>query len=202
MSDTNRPYALDIPDRDNLDDEMRTLVKGIEKKYGFMPNFLKFFKTDNQRLRAFIVPYMELMRADSGLTLEEHEMIALVCAATNGCFYCQLHHGALAREITGDTMLAEQMSRNYKLADLSARHRAMLDYVVKVSTEAESIDDDDRDALRGHDFDDETIWSITSTACYFASVNRMSQAIGLVPAREYLDMYRTETNAIVSAGQL
>jgi hypothetical protein len=68
MSDPQRPYALDIADRDNLDDEMRTLVKGIEKKYGFTPNFLKFFKTDNKRLRAFITPYMELLRPDSGLS--------------------------------------------------------------------------------------------------------------------------------------
>lgn len=200
MPDPNRPYALDIHDRDNLDEEMDTLVKGVEKKYGFMPNFLKFFKTDNQRLRALMTPYMELMRADSGLTLEEHEMIAVVCAATNGCFYCQLHHGALVRGQTGDAMLAEQLSRNYKMADLSARHRAMLDYTVKVSTDAESIDEDDRNILRENGFDDEGIWSITSTTCFYASVNRMSQAIGLVPAPEYVDMYRSEAGSAASAG--
>ena len=190
MSDPQRPYALNIRDRDNLDDEMKTLVRGIEKKYGFIPNFLKFFKTDNQRLRAFITPYMELLRSDSGLTMEDHEKIAVVCAATNGCFYCQLHHGALLREKTGDPVLAEQLSRNYRIADLSSRDRAMLDYVVKVSTDPESISDKDRDLLRAEGFDDEAIWSITSTACFYAGANRMSQAIGLEPAPEYLDLYR------------
>ena len=82
MSKEERPYALDIKDRDNLDEEMTALVKGIEKNYGFMPNFLKFFKTDNQRLRAFMTSYKEVLRADSGLSELEHEMIALVCAAT------------------------------------------------------------------------------------------------------------------------
>lgn len=200
MSASDRPYALDIRDRDNLDDEMSTLVKGIEKKYGFMPHFLKFFKTDNQRLRAFIIPYMELMREDSGLTMDEHEMIALVSAATNGCFYCQLHHSALVRERFGDPIFAEQLSRNYRVADLSSRHRAMLDYVVKVLTDAEDIDDADRDRLRDEGFDDEAIWTITSTACFYASANRMSQAIGLEPAREYIDMYRSEATAAASAG--
>ena len=190
MSDPQRPYALDIRDRDNLDDEMKALVCGIEKKYGFVPNFLKFFKTDNQRLRAFITPYMELLRPDSGLSMDDHEKIAVVCAATNGCFYCQLHHGALLREKTGDSMLAEQLSRNYRLADLSSRDRAMLDYVVKVSTDAESITDEDRDRLRAEGFDDEAIWSITSTVCFYAGANRMSQAIGLKPAPEYIDLYR------------
>jgi uncharacterized peroxidase-related enzyme len=191
MSQSERPYALDVPDRANLDEEMTALVRGIEKKYGFMPNFLKFFKTDNQRLRAFIVPYLELLRADSGLSATEHEMIALVSAATNGCVYCQIHHTALVREQTGDPVFAEYLSRNYHLAELSPRHLVMLDYVVKVLTDAESINDGDRDALRDAGFTDETIWNITSTACFYASANRMTQAIGLRPAPEYLDMYRT-----------
>ena len=200
MHDSNRPFALDIRDRDNLDDEMRALVNGVQKKYGFVPNFLKFFMTDNQRLRAFMVPYMELLRSDSGLSLEEHEMIALVCAATNGCFYCQLHHSATMREISGDAMLAERLSRNYHMAELSSRHRAMLDYAVKVLINAEAIDETDRDRLRDEGFDDETIWSITSTACFYAGANRMAQAIGLKPAPEYLDMYRTPATAVASAG--
>ena len=191
MSNEERPYALDIKDRDNLDEEMTALVKGIEKRYGFMPNYLKFFKTDNRRLRAFITPYMELMREDSGLTALEHEMIALVCAATNGCVYCTSHHGALLRGETDDAMFAEYLSRNYTLADLSPRHRTMLDYVVKVLREAESIDDDDRQTMRDAGFDDEAIWSVTSTACFYASANRMSQAVGLKPAREYLEMNRS-----------
>ena len=85
--------GLDLTDRDNLDNEMRTMIRGIEKKYGFVPNFVKLFATDNQRLRAFMVPYMELMRADSGLSMLDHELIALVSAATNGCAYCCAHHG-------------------------------------------------------------------------------------------------------------
>ena len=195
MPKNDQPFALDIKDRNNLDDEMTLFVAGIEKKYGFMPNFLRFFKTDNRRLRAFLAPYMELLREDSGLTMLEHEMIALVSAATNGCFYCQLHHSALLREKSGDDMLAEQLSRNYQVADLSSRHHAMLDYVVKVLRDAESIDNDDRELLRRVGFDDETIWSITSTACFYASANRMSMAIGLQPRPEYINMHRNPESA-------
>ena len=200
MSSSDRPYALDIEDRENLDKEMTDFVKGIEKKYGFLPNFMKPFKTDNKRLRAFLTPYMELLRPDSGLTIQEHEMIALVSAATNGCFYCQMHHSALVREKFGDAMLAEQLSRNYHAADLEPRHRAMLDYVVKVQTDAESINDEDRNRLREFGFSDETIFNITSTACFYASANRMSQAIGLQADPEFVDMYRDDKASIASAG--
>ncbi len=67
----------------------------------------------------------------------------------------------------------------------------MLDYVVNVLKHAESIGDDDRQTMRDAGFDDEAIWSVTSTACFYASANRMSQAIGLKPPPEYLEMNRS-----------
>jgi len=192
MSSLRDICGLELKERDNLDAEMTALVSGIKKKYGFVPNFVRLFASDNQRLKAFMTQYMELMRTDSGLTHLEHEMIALVSAATNGCVYCTSHHGALMREETGDALFAEYLSRNYKLADLSAKHRAMLDFVVKVHRDAEGIEDHDRDALRAVGFNDEQIWMIISTAAFYASANRIAQAAGLKPAREYLEMYREE----------
>lgn len=183
--------GLDLKDRNNLDAEMAAIVKGAEKKYGFVPNFVKVFATDNQRLRAFMVPYLDLLRRDSGLTHTEVEMIALVAAATNGCVYCTAHHGALMRELTGDALFTEYLSRNYRLANLSPRHRAMLDFTVKVLTDAEAIEDPDRQLLRDAGFDDEAIWSIITTAAFYAGANRIAQAIGLKPAAEYLEMYRS-----------
>lgn len=181
---------LDLEMRDNLDDEMSELCAGIEKKYGFMPNFMKLFATDNQRLRAFVIPYLELMRRDSGLTQLEHEMIALVCAATNGCVYCCAHHGAQLRGESGDPLLAEYLGRNYRLADLSPRHTAMLDFAVKVSKDAEAITSEDRQILRDAGFDDEQIWYVASTAAFYAGANRLAQAAGLKVTPQYLDMHR------------
>ena len=190
MATSERIYALDLKERDNLDAEMSALVKGIEKKYGFLPHFIRLFATDNRRLRAFMGQYMETMREDSGLSHLEHEMIALVSAATNGCVYCTSHHGALLRGETHDALFTEYLSRNYKLAELSARHRAMLDFVVLVLKDAEHIEDRDRQALRDVGFDDEAIFSIISTAAFYASANRIAQASGLKPAPQYLEMYR------------
>jgi uncharacterized peroxidase-related enzyme len=186
----DRPYALDVKQRDDLDAEMTELVKGIQNKYGYTPNYLKFYMTDNQRLRAFVAPYMELLRTDSGVSHLEHEMIALVSAATNGCVYCTAHHGMLMRAETGDPQFAEYLSRNYKMAELSERHRTMLDFVVKVHKDAEGITEEDRQSLRDVGFDDDAIWMVISTACFYASANRMAQAIGLTPCSEYLSDHR------------
>jgi uncharacterized peroxidase-related enzyme len=190
MSHDDRICGLDLPDRNNLDPEMKAFVKGVEKKYGFLPNFVKVYATDNHRLRAFLGAYLELRRPDSGLSSFEHELIALVSAATNGCIYCTAHHSALMRGETGDALFTEYLARNYKQARLSPKHRVMLDFVVKVNADAENIVDADRQALRDAGFNDETIWNIAATAAFYAGANRMAQAVGLVPAREYLEMHR------------
>jgi uncharacterized peroxidase-related enzyme len=195
MATSERIYALDLKERNNLDAEMSALVKGIEKKYGFMPHFIRLFATDNARLRAFMTQYMELMRQDSGLTHLEVEMIALVAAATNGCVYCTAHHGALLRGETHDALFTEYLSRNYKLAELSPRHRAMLDFAVLVLTDAEHIEDPHRQALRDAGFDDEAIFSIISTAAFYAGANRIAQAVGLKPSAQYLEMNRESVPA-------
>ena len=179
--------GLALTERDNLDAEMATMVRGIEKKYGFMPNFVRLFATDNQRLRAFMVPYMELMRADSGLSPLDHELIALVSAHTNGCAYCCAHHGAALRGVCGDPVFAEYIGRNYKL---SSRDRAMLDFAVMVLQEPEAIGDAERDVLRAEGFDDEAIWTIASTAAFYAGANRLAAAVGLKITPEYLTMHR------------
>lgn len=187
--------GLDLRERNNLDAEMTALVQGVEKKYGFLPHFVRLFATDNRRLRAFMVPYLELLRPDSGLSPLEVEMIALVAAATNGCVYCTAHHGAIMRELSGDALFTEYLSRNYRYAELSARHRAMLDFAVKVLRDAEAIEEGDRQRLRDAGFDDEAIWSVINTAAFYAGANRIAQAAGLKPAAQYLEMHR-DTKAI------
>jgi uncharacterized peroxidase-related enzyme len=182
--------ALDLEQRDNLDSEMRALIEGIERKYGFVPNFVKLFATDNQRLKAFMGQYLELMRRDSGLTPFEHELIALVSAATNGCAYCSAHHAAQLRGLARDPVFVEYIGRNYRLAELSDRHRAMLDFVVRVLEDPESIDESARDRLRVEGFDDEAIWYVCATAAFYAGANRLAVAAGLRITPEYLSMNR------------
>jgi uncharacterized peroxidase-related enzyme len=200
MAGTLDVCGLNLHEHDNLDADMKRVVKGIVKKYGFMPHFIRVFSTDNQRLKAFLQLYAEVERTDAGLTHLEHEMIALVSAATNGCVYCTAHHGALLRGVTGDALFTEYLSRNYKLADLSPRHRAMLDFTVKVHRQAEAIEEEDRDRLRDVGFSDDGIWAIASLAAFYAYANRVAQAIGLRPAPQYLEMNRGDNGRKAATG--
>lgn len=189
MSD-DRLCALTLRERDNLDAEMQALVRGLEKKVGFVPNFVRLFATDNLRLRAFMGQYLELMRRDSGLSPLEHEMIAVVSATTNGCTYCTAFHGMLLRGVAKDEQFADTLASDFTQAGLSPRHRAMLDFAVKVNRDAEAITEEDRAGLRAVGFDDEAIFMICSTAAFYAGANRLAQAIGLRPSERYASMHR------------
>ena len=88
---------------------------------------------DIDKLNAFTGLYNNLMLAASGLSKLEREMIAVVVSSINKCFYCLTAHGAAVRALSGDPKLGEMLVMNYRVADLSDRHRAMLEFAEKVT---------------------------------------------------------------------
>src|ERR1700752_4638067 len=115
--------------------------------------------------------YNDLMLAPSGLSKLEREMIAVAVSSQNKCYYCLVAHGAAVRALSGDPALGELMVMNYRAARLNKRHRAMLDFAVKVTTESWKIEEDDRDALRRVDFTDCDIWDIAAVASFYNMTN-------------------------------
>lgn len=58
------------------------------------------------------------------------------------------------------------MAINYKKADISPREMAMLDFALKVSKDAQDINESDYQALYPHGFSDEDIWDIASISAF------------------------------------
>ena len=74
---------------------------------------------------------------------------------------------------------------NWRVADLDARQRAMLEFTEKVATSSATIEEHDRQALRVAGFSDRDIWDIASVAGFFAMSNRLASATGMQPNAEY-----------------
>lgn len=55
----------------------------------------------------------------------------------------------------------------------------MLDYVVKLTKDATSVQKDDHDKLRAAGFDDQAILQITLIASWFNYINRVADALGV-----------------------
>lgn len=184
--------ALDIPlpDTADLDPDLRDYFAKCEDKLAMVPNVLKAYSFDADKLRAFMGMYNELMLAPSGLTKLEREMIALAVSSANHCYYCLTAHGAAVRQYSGDPKLGEQLVMNYRAADLSARHKAMLDFAWILTTAPDQIEEEDREALRAAGFGERDIWDIAAVASFFNMSNRMAAATDMRPNDDYHGAHR------------
>lgn len=156
-----------------------------QEKLGFVPNVLQAYAFDNAKLEAFVGMYNDLMLAPSGLSKLEREMVAVAVSAVNRCYYCLVAHGAAVRALSGDPALGEMIAMNYRAAPLSKRHRAMLDFVTKVTAEPWAMEDDDRAALRQAGFGERDIWDIAAVAGFYNMSNRIASATDMRPNSVY-----------------
>lgn len=168
-----------------LDDEMKAYFALCGEKLGFVPNVLLAYASRPRKLKNFVAFYNELMLGESGLSKLEREMIAVVVSSTNHCYYCIAAHGQAVRKLSGDPELGEMLVANYRVAELSPRHRAMLDFAHKLTVTPNLIDDRDRAALREAGFSDEEIFDIADTAGFFNMSNRVATGVDMIPNPEY-----------------
>lgn len=190
MTDDKPLMALDLEPLDKLDGDLEAYFEKCEDKLGLIPNVLKVYAFDQDKLRAFKEMYNDLMLGDSGLTKLEREMIAVAVSSINHCVYCLVAHGASVRQLSGDPALGELVAMNYRAADLEPRQRAMLDFAVKLTERPHEIVEADRQALREAGFGERDIWDIAAVAAFFNMSNRVASAVDMRPNDEYHAMAR------------
>ncbi|MFO1147120.1 MAG: peroxidase-related enzyme [Alsobacter sp.] len=176
--------ALDLKPAE-LSPAMRELFDKCLEKIGFIPHVLAAYAHDMAKLEAFSALYNDLMLAPSGLSKLEREMIAVAVSAENRCFYCLTAHGAAVRQLSGDAILGELMVMNWRAAELSPRHRAMLGFAVKLTRAPGDVEEEDRAGLRAAGFTDRDIWDIAAVAAFYNMSNRMASAVDMRPNDAY-----------------
>ncbi len=170
---------------DPLPPETEKYFDVCQEKLGMVPNVLRAYAFDIDKLNAFTGMYNDLMLAGSGLTKLEREMIAVVVSAVNRCFYCLTAHGAAVRALSGDPKLGEMLVMNWRVADLDTRQHAMLHFAEKMTKASSEITEEDRQALRDAGFSDRDIWDIANVAGFFNMTNRVASATDMRPNDDY-----------------
>ncbi|WP_417423038.1 peroxidase-related enzyme [Hoeflea sp.] len=173
-----------------LSDAMTSYFAKCEEKLGMVPNVLRAYAFNNNKLELFAAFYNDLMLAESGLSKLDRELIAVAVSAVNRCYYCLTAHGAAVRVLSGKPELGEQMVMNYLVADLEPKQRAMIDFAVLMSEDPARIEEADRQALRDVGFSDRDIWDIAAVASFYNMTNRMASATDMRPNHEYHGMAR------------
>jgi len=175
-----------LPDLNVLPQDIQQKILEVQEKSGFIPNVFLALARRPAEWRAFFAYHDALMlREDSNLSKGDREMIITATSAANQCLYCVVAHGAILRIYEKKPMVADQVSVNYRKADISPRQHAMLDFAMKVCKESHAVGEEDFKALHLHGFNDEDIWDITGITAFFGLSNRMANVTGMMPNPEF-----------------
>src|SRR6201991_3585696 len=173
------------PPIDKLPEDIRTRILAVQEKSGFVPNVFLTLAYRPDEFRAFFAYHDALMEKDGGLTKAEREMIVVATSAANQCQFCVIAHVAILRIRAKNPLIADQVAVNYRKADITPRQKAMLDFAMKVSADAQRISEDDFAALGPHGFSDDDIWDIAAISAFFALSNRLANFTGMRPNEEF-----------------
>ena len=189
MSD--RPISrFDVPDLDDLPDDIREQIMAVQEKSGFVPNVFLAGARRPAEFRAFFAFHDALMDSNDGLSKAERELIVVATSAINGCLYCVVAHGAILRIRTKNPLLSDQVATNPAKADLSERERHIVDFALKVATDSANVGDADLAAMRANGFTDDEIWDVGAITALFALSNRYANFTGMRPNDEFYGMAR------------
>ena len=75
--------------------------------------------------------------------------------------------------------MIEQIKLDYRLAALSARERAILDYAVKLTLHPSQMRREDVEALREQGLDDGSVHDVAQVTGFFNLYNRLADGLGI-----------------------
>jgi uncharacterized peroxidase-related enzyme len=179
-----------VPSLDALPADIRERIEAVQEKSGFVPNVFLALAHRPDEFRAFFAHHDALMEKASGLSKAEREMIVVATSAANQCQYCVIAHGAILRIRAKNPLLADQIAVNYRKADITERQRLMLDFALKISQEAETVEEADIQELLAAGFSEDDIWDMGAVAAFFAQSNRLANLSAMRPNDEFYTLGR------------
>ena len=177
------------PDVDDLPDDVQERIEEETERSGFTPNVFPAMAYRPSHFRAFF-SYHDALVEDTALDRLEIEMIVVTVSGVNDCLYCVVAHGALVRYFSGDPTLDTKLATNHRSADLSERHRAMLDFAVKLTEDPGAMEGEDLERMKEAGFSEEGIWDVASVVAFYNLSNRLATATDMRPNEEFYDFAR------------
>lgn len=178
-----------VPDVAELPADLQERIRAEEADAGFVPNVFLAYGYAPEHFRAFF-GYYDAVVESAEISRTEIEMVIVTVSGANDCYYCNVAHGALLRLYGDDPLLADQLVANHRDAELSERHRAMLDFAVTLTEDQAQIDDAAVEALEEAGLSRREIWDVGAVTALFNLSNRMAQLADMRPNPEFHTMGR------------
>ena len=142
---------------------------------GYVPSHTKAMSLNPE---AFLAWESLTKAISSSLGLRRYELVTLAAAQAIGSTHCRLAHGKKTLRIINEEQL-HAIAKDFHSAGLSDAEVAMMDYAVKLSTEAATMGDADAQRLRDAGFNDREIVDITMAAAARNFFSRALLAMGV-----------------------
>jgi uncharacterized peroxidase-related enzyme len=120
-----------------------------------------------------------------GLSTGDRELIVVATSAANGCAYCVVAHGAIARIRTRDPLLADLVAVDWRKAPLDDRMHAVLDVAVRLALDPAAVTAADLDRLREHGLTVDDVWDVGAITALFGLSNRLAHFAAIPPNPEF-----------------
>ena len=177
---------FDVPSLEDIPEDLRSRIKEVADKSGFVPNIFLSLARRPAEWRAFFAYHDALMDKETpALSKGDRELIVVATSAENRCLYCVVAHGAIARIRTRNPRIADQVATDWHSAELDGRQRAILEVAVKIAVEPWTVNDEVLGSLRAHGLTDDDIWDVGSISAFFAMSNRLARLTSTMPNEEF-----------------
>jgi AhpD family alkylhydroperoxidase len=161
-----------VPARGDLPDDLRARFDAVEERSGFLPNVFAALSWRPAEASAFFAMHDALMDKETpGLSKADRELIVVATSAANGCLYCVVAHGAIARIRARDPYLADQVA-------------------VRLAADPVTVTAADLDRLRDQGLTEDDVWDVGAIVSFFALSNRLAHWAAIPPNQEFFLMGR------------
>jgi uncharacterized peroxidase-related enzyme len=180
-----------VPARSELPDDLRERYDAVEERSGFLPNVHAALSWRPAEAAAFFAMHDALMDKETpGLSKADRELVVVATSAANGCLYCVVAHGAIARIRARDPYLADQVAVDWRKAPVPPRVHAVLEVAVRLAVDPAAVTAEDLGSLRRHGLSEDDVWDVGAIVSFFAMSNRLAHWAAIPPNEEFFLMGR------------
>ncbi len=159
---------------------LKEIYDDLIEKRGQLAEVHKIQSLNPESIVAHMDLYVSIMFSQSPLSRAQREMISVVVSATNGCEYCQVHHGAALNNYWKDEARVELLKKGYQKAGLSETDALLCQYAIELTLNPDEFEREDKTiALKKASLDDRAILDATLVIAYFNFVNRIVSSMGV-----------------------
>lgn len=170
-----RPWLEPVAEGDLSDVQREALIDAGRAK----SDYFRLLARDPAILRARTLTDNDIFyNPDAGLPRGEREFAAAATSRFNGCIFCASVHARFAAHFLDDPAEVDALLAEGVDAELSARHRAIVDAATALTRTPITFGAEHIAALREAGLDDQSIADLIHASAFFNWANRLMLSLG------------------------